>query len=164
VTTKDRFSYVGPPEIRAASKNSPPGSRISSRSEAKAFYEEHAREERGWATYVIDINGSLLAAPRRSEHVACAGGKDVLAAGELRLDSAGSAVEITNNSTGYCPREACWRAVESAFDNAGLEHPGQFTYLAVFRRCDVCGERNLVKDGWFVCAICDADLSKEWNF
>jgi hypothetical protein len=28
---------------------------------------------------------------------------------------------------------------------------------------DVASEVNLVKDGWFVCVFCDADLPAEWN-
>jgi uncharacterized Zn finger protein (UPF0148 family) len=34
----------------------------------------------------------------------------------------------------------------------------------VFRRCGACGERNLVKDGDFACAICGAELPRTWNF
>jgi hypothetical protein len=34
-------------------------------------------------TFVIDLNGELRIAPRRSEHVACAEGHAVLSAGEM---------------------------------------------------------------------------------
>ena len=30
--------------------------------------------------------------------------------------------------------------------------------------CPRCGERNVVKDGWFVCGVCGADLPAGWNF
>jgi hypothetical protein len=103
-------------------------------------------------------------APRRSEHVACAGGRDVLAAGEIRLDGACAVAEVTNNSTGYCPPEDCWEAVRLALDAAGMQHPSGFTFVAHFRRCPRCRERNLVKDDWYVCAMCDAELPFEWNF
>jgi transcription initiation factor TFIIIB Brf1 subunit/transcription initiation factor TFIIB len=33
-----------------------------------------------------------------------------------------------------------------------------------FRRCPACGERNIVKDDWFVCGVCGADLPTVWNF
>ena len=28
----------------------------------------------------------------------------------------------------------------------------------------LCGERNVVKDGWFVCQVCGGDLPESWNF
>ena len=33
----------------------------------------------------------------------------------------------------------------------------------VFRRCEACGQINIVKDE-YVCAVCDERLPKEWNF
>ena len=158
------FRYVGPPQILGASRASPKGTPIASREAAVAWFAAHGREEAGQATYVVDLSGVLLVAPRRSEHVACAGGEPVLAAGELRFDAAGSVVEVANNSTGYCPREDCWDAVRDALDGAGLGRPAGFTSVAVFRRCPACGERNLVKEGWFFCALCDAELPTAWNF
>lgn len=32
------------------------------------------------------------------------------------------------------------------------------------RLCLGCGERNLVKDDWFECAMCGAELPALWNF
>jgi hypothetical protein len=120
-------------------------------------------------TYVVNRSGTLIVAPRRSEHVACAGGEDVLGAGELtaiRLQKSAriSVVEISNQSTGYCPEPESWPAVAAALDVAKLSHPGRFTFEAIFRRCPRCGARNLVKEEWFVCAECDADLPRAWNF
>jgi hypothetical protein len=128
------------------------------------WLERSVRLEGGWATFVVSLAGDLLVAPRRSEHVACAGGERVLGAGEIRFDLEGAIVEITNNSTGYCPPEESWDAVRVALDRAGLPHPGRFTLVVQFRRCTSCGERNVVKEGWYACAICDADLPREWNF
>jgi hypothetical protein len=71
---------------------------------------------------------------------------------------------VSNQSTGYCPEPASWPAVARALDAAGIAHPGRFTVAVIFRRCDACGERNLVKDDWFECAICGAPLASEWNF
>jgi hypothetical protein len=34
----------------------------------------------------------------------------------------------------------------------------------MFRRCVKCGERNVVKGGWFVCGVCEAELPQQWNF
>ncbi len=46
----------------------------------------------------------------------------------------------------------------------GVEHPGRFTTKIVFRLCTHCGERNVVKDEWFVCEVCGGDLPEFWNF
>jgi hypothetical protein len=116
-------------------------------------------------TFVIDANGSLRVAPRRSEHVACAGGEDVLSAGELAATRSGArVVDISNQSTGYCPEPSSYDVVATALDAAGIAHPGAFTFEAIFRRCPTCSERNLIKDGDFTCAICGGVLPERWNF
>lgn len=118
-------------------------------------------------TFVIDAKGSLRLAPRRSEHVACAGGGVVLSAGEItfaEVPGGWEAVEVSNQSTGYCPEASSWPAVRDALDRAGVAHPGRFTDEYVFRRCPGCGERNVVKDDYFMCAVCDGDLPAVWNF
>lgn len=161
------FAYVGPPEVRARSLGAPRGTPIGDRGALLAWMREPRSEvarEGGWATYVVDADGGLVVAPRRSEHVACAGGAAVRAAGEVRFDARGEVIEVTNNSTGYCPDEACWESVRAALDRAGLQGPSVFTVAVQFRRCTACGERNLVKEAWYRCALCDAELAAEWNF
>jgi hypothetical protein len=71
---------------------------------------------------------------------------------------------VTNQSTGYCPDAICWAAVGRALERLGLEHPGDFTTKIVFRLCSSCGERNIVRDGDFTCALCDTALPLHWNF
>ncbi len=118
-------------------------------------------------TFVVTLGGRLKLSPRRSEHVALAAGQDVLAAGEMTFthDAGVSRVlEVTNQSTGYCPDPDCWTAVSKALDRLRLEHPGDFTTALVFRRCPSCGERNIVRDGDFTCALCDSVLPTHWNF
>ena len=158
------FAYVGPEEIRIHSRTAPSGTPIRSRPEIVDWLRSQDADENGWATYVVNSQGTLLVAPRRSEHVACAGGEAVLAAGEIRFTSDGTVSAVTNQSTGYCPAETCWLAVSRALDTAGLPRPDAFSFVAVFRRCPNCGERNLVKEDWFVCAMCDAELPLAWNF
>jgi hypothetical protein len=117
-------------------------------------------------TFVIGLDGSLRVAPRRSEHVACAGGAPVLSAGEITFvhdQGYWRVSEVSNQSAGYCPDPASWPAVAAALDRAGLEHPGRFTHPVVFRRCPRCQERNLVKDDDFACVICGAELPRAWN-
>ena len=157
--------YVGPPEIGEQAKHQPAGQIISHASDAVHDPIASAiRDENGWATYVITVDGALRVAPRRTEHVACAAGGPVLTAGEVRFGPNTDVLEISNNSTGFCPPEDTWPVVERALEQAGFEHPGGFTFVAVFRRCEQCGQRNLVKDEWFECAVCGADLPKSWNF
>lgn len=161
------FAYVGPPEVRARSLGAPGGTPIGSRDALLAWMRDAASEvarEGGWATYVVDAGGGLVVAARRSEHVACAGGAPVRAAGEVQFDARGDVVEVTNNSTGYCPDEACWESVREALDRAGLRRPSAFTHEVRFRRCTACGARNLVKDDWYRCALCDSALPAAWNF
>jgi hypothetical protein len=116
------------------------------------------------ATYVVDERGALRVAPRRSEHLDCAGGGGVLAAGEMRFSRVGVVVEVSNQSTGYCPDPDCWPAVAAALGAAGVPAPAGFTRRFVFRRCPACGQINLVKEDWYVCAACDAELPRAWNF
>lgn len=158
------FRYVGPEAIRLEAVTAPAGTPIDSPAALVRWRRAHPDEDRGWVTYVITATGELRVAPRRSEHVACASGGPVRAAGELRVGPAGEVLEVTNTSTGYCPAEDCWPAVEAALDAAGLEHPRELTFVAVFRSCPQCQARNLVKDAWFVCALCGAALPRAWNF
>ncbi|GIG00086.1 hypothetical protein Cci01nite_51790 [Catellatospora citrea] len=144
------------------------GHRVRSAADLGAWLDSCHRADLSEAfTFVVDIDGILRLAPRRSEHVACAAGAAVLAAGEILFcrDKADWAVdEITNQSTGYCPDLDSWTAVAAALDAAGLPHPAGFTQQYVFRRCPQCGERNIVRENDFVCAVCDADLPTLWNF
>jgi hypothetical protein len=149
-----RYAYVGPAEIRRAVADSPQGTVVRG-VEDLVFGEP--------VTYVVGVDGLLRIAHRRSEHVACAGGGEVLAAGELTASRAG-VVDVSNQSTGYCPEPESWPAVERALETAGIAHPGRFTMAVIFRRCEACGERNLVKDDWFECALCETALPREWNF
>ncbi|MEV4722038.1 hypothetical protein AB0J94_33040 [Micromonospora noduli] len=119
------------------------------------------------ATFVVDLHGALRVAPRQSEHVACAAGQDVLAAGEITFaasDSGYFVQAVSNHSTGYCPDPDCWPAVAAALDRLSMPHPGGFTAALIFRRCTACGERNIVRDDDFACALCDAALLSHWNF
>jgi hypothetical protein len=161
------FEYVGPAEVRERARQAPPGVPIGSKEGLLSwlrYASNDVSDEGGWATYVVNLNGDLVVAPRRTEHVACARGMPVLAAGEIRFSTRGEVLEVTNNSTGYCPAENCWECVRLAVDRAGLRRPPDFTFLARFRRCPACGERNLVKDDWYQCALCDAELPAVWNF
>jgi hypothetical protein len=152
--TRRQYPYAGPPHLRATT---PPAAPVTS-----------ARDLAGGEpilTFVVTPDGVLRVAPRRSEHVACAGGQDVLTAGELFVSpTTGAVTGATNLSTGYCPEPASWSALAAALDGAAIPHPATWTHAFDFRRCEACGERNLIKDDDYVCAVCDAELPRAWNF
>jgi hypothetical protein len=152
-----RYAYVGPEGIRAAALSAESGAVIRTTADLARWMERTA-------TFVVGEDGWLRLADRRSEHVACAAGRPVLAAGEVTFSSDGRVVAISNLSTGYCPEPESWSAVAAALERAGVAHPGRFTDAFTFRRCPACGERNLVKEDVFVCALCDAELPRAWNF
>ncbi|MFD8599141.1 hypothetical protein ACFV1L_29465 [Kitasatospora sp. NPDC059646] len=162
------FRYLGPPELLARAGRHTLGRAVRTPTELAARLAESPPGERTDPfTYVVDLTGTLWLAPRRSEHVACAGGADVLAAGEIRfaVQSTGrwAVAEISNLSTGYCPDLDSWSAVATALDHAHLPRPDAFTYAFLFRRCPTCGQLNLVKDDDLTCAACDNPLPAEWN-
>lgn len=162
---RKQYRYVGPSHLLDRVTDHA-GWAVQSLADLKTWVEEHAdsTECRIWATYVVDTDGVLRIATRQSEHVGCACGGNVLAAGEICFDPDCGITEISNLSTGYCPEPVCWQAVDSALTDASLPHPARFTQEVTFRRCEKCNERNVIKDDWFVCAVCGAALPSEWNF
>ncbi|MEO1373723.1 MAG: hypothetical protein AAFW70_05230 [Cyanobacteria bacterium J06635_10] len=86
---------------------------------------------------------------RHSEHIACAGGKSVLSAGEVFFQKS------TNQSTGFCPKGKSWIHVAKVLDLIKIPHPSSFTIEFVFRRCCACGQINIVKDNLFTYSVCD---------
>lgn len=162
------YQYVGPNKIREAARRQSAGTRILSPVDLQAWLETTDTDrmpDGAWiATFVISIHHELVLAPRRSEHVACASGGPVLSAGEITIHQNLIVTEITNQSTGFCPEPESWVAVETALDRVGLRHTGRFTTELVYRLCPSCYERNAVKDSWYYCALCDAELPEHWNF
>ncbi|WBB70775.1 hypothetical protein [Micromonospora sp. WMMD812] len=165
VATGRRYRYVGPADVRASVGDAPAGAPIRSAVDLDAYLAAADPRDRDEPfTYVIDPDGTLRLAPRRSEHVACAGGGDVLGAGEIafaRERDGWVVTEVSNQSTGYCPDPASWAAVADALDRAGVGRPEGFTAAVVFRRCLACGERNVVRDDDYICALCGAELPED---
>jgi hypothetical protein len=161
------YGYVGPADLTALVGPEGIGQPVGSPSEFAAFIEGVPVAEFAEPfTFVVDLGGLLRLAPRRSEHVVCAGGERVLAAGEIGFElgpEGWAVVEVSNQSTGYCPNLACWAAVAAAVDRGGLARPAGFTQEVVFRRCPECGEVNVVREGFLVCAFCESGLPAEWN-
>ena len=160
-----RFFYVGPPELRAHATQTA-RFQVQSEADVLAWLQAQRRGEPFVATFIVDARGDLWIADRRTEHIACARDRDVQTAGELEFEVSEPIVEVvqaSNQSTGFCPRAESWIALERALDVAGLAHPKAWTRAFEFRRCQMCDALNIVKDDWFVCATCDADLPLEWN-
>ncbi|MCP4968395.1 MAG: hypothetical protein GY926_24575 [bacterium] len=120
----------------------------------------------GPLTFVITAAGQLRLGPRESEHVQIAGGSPVQTAGEISFTTtSGVTVEsITNQSTGYCPEPGSISALHAIAKQLKVAIPDSFTTEVMFRRCPTCEATNIVKDDWFVCAECSAELPPTWNF
>jgi len=161
------YRYVGPIELKAAVRPGSGGYRISSAAEFDDWIAGRSAVELAEPfTFVIGTDGVLRLAPRRSEHVACAGGDMVLSAGEIgfvREADRWAVSEVSNQSTGYCPDIGSWSEVARALDDVGLGRPSAFTQEVVFRRCLGCQERNIVREDDFVCVFCGRDLPETWN-
>ncbi len=168
---KRLYRYVGPKSIARRALSSRGGVRIERPADVLAWIEETGQEaDRSRtvvATFVVDADRALLVADRRTEHVACAGGRAVRSAGEMafRLSPGAAAVAwVTNQSTGYCPEPDSWLAVKELLGRVGLAGPEGFDPAFVFRRCVLCGTTNVVRQGIFECAVCSAPLPARWNF
>ena len=164
------YPYVGPPSIAARVADRPAGFPVQSSQDVRRWIRGTGQtvnpEGQVIATFVVDESGVLRIADRRNEHVACAGGKPVLSAGEITFSVTPKQVTaewVTNQSTGYCPEPESWPAVEKALAPAGIPAPLRFSQEFAFRKCVHCGEINIVKDDYFVCAICSEALPMEWN-
>lgn len=149
------YRYVGPAEHRSGIMHA--GHAVTSPAALRVFDDDPI------VTFVVTTDGILRIAPRRSEHVACAGGGDVLTAGELGF-SRTAITYASNQSTGFCPAIESFSALAAALDAARIPRPATWTVAFEFRRCPACNERNIVKDDHFECALCGAELPRHWNF
>ncbi len=165
------YTYVGPAHIRTRAATLASGRKIESVQDLDGWMRQTGQRPNQEGiivvTFVVDDQGDLRIADRGSEHIACSGGRPVRSAGEIsfaRTNKGWQLEEVSNQSTGFCPEPESWSSVAAALDRLGIQHPGTFTLEVIFRRCSACGERNIVKDGWFVCDVCGADLPMLWNF
>ncbi|MEU3983477.1 hypothetical protein AB0F77_25900 [Streptomyces sp. NPDC026672] len=161
------YRYVGPVELKTALRPGGGGCRIGSVADFGSWIAQRSAAELAEPfTFVVGMDGVLRLAPRRSEHVACAGGDMVLSAGEISfLYEADQWIvsEVSNQSTGYCPDISSWSEVARAVDGVGLGRPSGFTHEVVFRRCPDCRENNIVREDDFICVFCGGDLPATWN-
>lgn len=163
------YSYVGPNSIQELLDDPAQRFQLQSADDVLRWITETGQdiqEDRATATFIIDENNRMWIADQRSEHVVCARGQRILSAGEITFEvSKGNveAVQISNQSTGYCPDPDSWPAVSAALATARVPHPDNFTSEFLFRRCNKCETINIIKDEWFECAVCQSQLSQTWN-
>ncbi|MFJ8582910.1 hypothetical protein [Micromonospora sp. NPDC093277] len=168
VTARQRsYRYVGPADVLAVVSGEGGGCRIDSAGDLAEWLATLSPAERVEPhTFVVDVAGGLRLAPRRSEHVACSGGRPVISAGEItfaRQDTGWTVTEVSNQSAGYCPEPSSWPVVAAACERAGLSHPDGFTTAFEFRRCSACDQLTIVKDDDFTCAACGGELPTVCN-
>lgn len=160
------FVYVGPPEFTEQGFSSD-RFRIQSSADLvrwRLLISDLERDGTAASTYVITEDQELWVADRRSEHVSCARGLRVIAAGEVFLNRDGTIDRMTNQSTGYCPSKESWTGVEETLRSLKIACPsGGFDPAFEFRRCTSCDEVQLVKDDFYYCTTCSTELNAEWN-
>jgi hypothetical protein len=174
------YHYVGPADLARLATGNTPRMPLDTAASAIKLWRQNfpsfkpeprksVSSETLTVTFVVLPAEGMWVADRHSEHVACARGGPVHAAGELTLtlNQQGQPLvitEISNQSTGFCPEPESWYAVKHALQNSGIRHPQGFTTAMIFRRCPKCRSTNIVKDLWFHCEVCKAELPAEWNF
>ncbi len=164
------YKYVGPRDLLVLVETMDKGAEISSQEDILKWV-KHSEQVSNYdnsviATYTVNIDKKLFIADRHSEHVLCAGGENVLSAGEITFHVDKDIVEVlevTNQSTGYCPEPESWPYVKEAIENIGLESPERFSTEFIFRKCNRCKLLNIVKDYYFVCVGCGDNLDNTWN-
>lgn len=164
------YKYVGADEIRQKIRHLPSGNLILSISDIETWIQETKQQTDVWrliaATFVINEEGCFRIADRHFEHIACAGGKPVLSAGEIFFQinkNKLQVAEITNQSTGFCPEAQSWKHVARVLDLIKIPHPSSFTIEFIFRRCHYCSQINIVKDNLFICFVCATKLPQKYN-
>ena len=164
------YFYVGPKEIEARVDKKYEGSKINQIADIQKWMEESNQtitNEIVIATFIVNEQEELVVSDRHLEHLVCAGGRNVLSAGEITFSFDQKEVyvsEISNQSTGYCPKPISWEIVEIVLNNIKIDHPKYFTRAYEFRYCENCQTKNLIKEKIYECAVCSFDLDAEWNF
>lgn len=142
------YRYVGPAELLENAHGPIDRLQPASLAELSAWVAKQSSTGATF-TFIVDASGLLWLSDRGTEHVSCARGRTVRAAGEVtfwRTPSAMAISSITNQSTGFCPEPDCWTCTREALVRAGLAAPDGFTQsVSPSRRCTTCGTKNLLK-------------------
>jgi len=166
---KQSYFFVGSKELEARVEEKYEGKKINQIKDIYQWIKEsnqRIENENIIATFIVNEQEELVISDRHSEHVMCAGGRNVLSAGEITFNFEKKNIfvsEITNQSTGYCPKTTSWEIVNITLSKIGIEHPKYFTKAYEFRYCENCQTKNLIKEEIYQCAVCNSDLDFEWN-
>lgn len=164
-----RYRYIGPRALMHLASSDVDRVHLTAASVAIDWAREHHQEPgadgSAFLTFIVDTDNRLWIADRSCEHIACARGEDVLSAGEVMFDVSDrvEATYVSNQSTGYCPEPESWPVVARALNEAGIEHPNALSRAFHFRRCPKCDDISIIKDDWFQCELCQAELPRSWN-
>lgn len=163
------YPYIGPQHLAKLAEVESTRWHVDSINKLAVWLAEHSDSlSRNVTVTFVVLSDGLWVADRRSEHIACARGKPVLSAGEMSFAFSPrqpvELVEVSNQSTGYCPEPESWLAVAAALDKLEIRRPEDFTVKYTFRRCPSCAATNIVKNESFDCALCGSHLPLEWNF
>ncbi|MGY1578080.1 hypothetical protein [Streptomyces sp. MN13] len=123
-----RYGYVGPPHLLRTVRPGTAGHAVHAAADLDAWAAERGGAELAEPfTFVVTPDGLLRLAPRRSEHVACAGGGDVL----------GGVSSIRPGSRRLVPRLAALSSVpDSPKLSAPLEQGGPPSHRLPPPPCD----------------------------
>lgn len=160
------FRYVGPRNLLQLAQSDVARCEPKDAPELSSWIRAQRLSSPVTLTFVVTSQGRLRVSPRHAEHVACARGEPVRAAGEIEIHLLSSGIEVlsvTNQSTGYCPEASCFSEVAAALLQVGLTTPTAFAFEFVFRRCPTCQGINIVKDNELECT-CGSGLPERWNF
>src|SRR6266700_3873115 len=96
---RSMYRYVGPKKIAERAPPVPAGIRVESSEDVRRWIRQTGQDLDAagsvTATFIIDESGGLRIADRRSEHVACAGGRPVRSAGEMTFTVRTTEVSVT---------------------------------------------------------------------
>lgn len=160
------YHYVGPRAVRERALSEPAGVTMTSHEQLARWLLSDPDALTEGVTFIVSLEGALVLAPRRSEHVGCARGEPVLSAGELTFGLHKGCVEarsLTNQSTGYAPEPSSFEALARALGTLGVRHPDGWTHEFIFRRCPSCSQLAIVKELVFECCVCGCDLPRARN-
>ena len=153
-----QYLYIGPKHILDRVAKAYEGLRINTEADIINWIKEHyPKAQMLTVTFVIDQEKNLRIADRHSEHVQCAFGQPVLSAGEMTFEMEKDGIEvieISNQSTGYCPHKDSWPLVQNILNQLGIAHPGEFTNAFTFGYCDTCRRPSILKDIDGYCSGC----------
>lgn len=129
------YCYIGPAELNVELEI--PRRHVTYRNQIEEWLNRREVDQCS-VTYIVNQAEELWISDRQTEHVVCAQGKPVLAAGEIGflLNQTIEIEYVSNQSLGYCLPQNTWSVTQRVLDRLEIPHPGEFTLRCEFRRCE----------------------------